>query len=131
MLGVATATSINGVALDNNAWTATAPAVDPSTGSFTAPGATGRYKQIGKTVIYQFTFAISNIGMASGVTRIDLPFTAAAFPFMGIAKDSQSNNMLMVVVDASATRAILFGQGLAFTLTTGSVVSGTISYERT
>jgi len=114
------------------AWTATTPAVVSSAGAFNSvtPKA-GRYKMLtGKTVAYEFSFTVADVGTANGVTRIDLPFQAAAFPFMGIAKDSVSSNMLMVIIDASATTATLYGQGQAFTLSSGSVCSGTIVYER-
>lgn len=80
VLGVATATTLNGVTLDNTAWTSYAatataqtPGVTPPT--FTRNGA--RYKQIGKLIFLSVDFTVTAQGTGTGAILITLPFTAA------------------------------------------------------
>jgi hypothetical protein len=78
-LGVATATSINGVTLDNNAWTAyTATLSSVAGGAIGTPTSTaGTYKQIGKIVYYRVKIVMgaSGLGTATQIA-ISLPVTA-------------------------------------------------------
>jgi len=119
-LGVATATSINGVTLDNNAWTSYTPTVTAQSGSITAYTATGRYKQLGKTVIMQADVTITTVGTATLGMRVTLPFTATAFNFAGTSREialtgkAGSSNVLAsgTVLDArDATGATYFASG--------------------
>lgn len=77
VLGVATATTINGVTLDNNAWTTYTPTITAGSGTPTTVSATGRYKQIGKTIFLTVLVTITTVGTASGSVNATLPFTAA------------------------------------------------------
>lgn len=60
------------------AWDSYTPTLTASSGSFTTTSASGRYKQIGKTVFFEVDVTITNKGTASGVLQVTLPFTAAA-----------------------------------------------------
>ena len=64
--------------LNNTAWTAYTPAVQPVSGSFTAASATGAYKQIGKTVFCRIIVTVTTIGTGSGGIIASLPVTALA-----------------------------------------------------
>lgn len=65
-IGVASATSINGAALDNNAWSTYTPTCTPSSGSFTTAAISGRYKVIGKTCFIYVRANVTSLGTASG-----------------------------------------------------------------
>jgi hypothetical protein len=78
VLGAATATSINGAAIDNSAWSTWVPTVTAGSGSFTALGTvTARYKQIGKTVFFYIAIPITTNGTAAVLVQATLPFTSA------------------------------------------------------
>jgi len=77
-LGVATATSINGVTLDNNAWSTWVPTVSAQSGTFTTLGTvTARYKQLGKTIFFYISIPITTNGTAAGYVQATLPSAAA------------------------------------------------------
>jgi hypothetical protein len=84
-LGVATATSVNGVTIDNNSWTAYTPTITSEGGTLTGASIikSGRYKQIGKTVVVQMEILISTLGSGSPTlgVRATLPVTAAGFRY--------------------------------------------------
>lgn len=75
VLGAATATTINGAALDNLAWTVTTPTVTASTGTFTTVACSLRTKIIGKTAIFTATITITTAGTATNNIQFTLPFT--------------------------------------------------------
>jgi hypothetical protein len=106
-LGAATATSINGASIDNLAWTAYAPTVAPQAGSFTGATvvASGRYKQIGKTVFLETDVLLTALGSGSpaGGLTISLPLTAAAFNYAG--------NSTEIAVTGKSGRAIVISGG--------------------
>lgn len=72
-IGVATATTINGVTLDNTAWTNTTPTVTASTGTFTTVSCSMYHKQIGKVVFWYAVVIITTIGTAAGRMIVPLP----------------------------------------------------------
>ncbi|HXO70785.1 MAG TPA: hypothetical protein VN838_17630 [Bradyrhizobium sp.] len=82
--------TINGVTLDNTAWTNYTPTISAQTGSPAVAGlAGGRYKQIGKTVFVQITVLnSSNVSGASGGLKATLPITAVASGYNGSAYES-------------------------------------------
>ncbi|MEH2570249.1 hypothetical protein [Bradyrhizobium sp. AZCC 2289] len=84
--GVITCTGINGVN-QNAAWTIYTPTITSQGGTITAATivATGRYKQIGKTVIAEMDITLTNIGTGApiGSLQATLPLTAAAFRYAG------------------------------------------------
>jgi hypothetical protein len=69
------------------AWTAYTPVVTSQTNTITAYTATGRYKQIGKTVICETDVVITTVGTASGIMLVTIPVTAAAFRYAGVSLD--------------------------------------------
>jgi hypothetical protein len=91
VLGAATATTINGAAIDNNAWTSYVPTVTAQGGTITAYTATGRYKQIGKTVFLEADVTITTVGTASTGMIVTIPSAAAAFGYSGISTEIALN----------------------------------------
>jgi hypothetical protein len=91
VLGAATATTINGVTIDNNAWATYSPTVTAQSGSITAYTATGRYKQIGKTVFMEANVTITTVGTAAAGMNVTLPLTAAAFSYTGLGSEIAIN----------------------------------------
>lgn len=80
VLGAATATTINGAALDNLAWTTWVSTVTPQAGSITTLGTiVSRYKQIGKIVHFCISIPITTNGTGSGYVNATLPVVAANF----------------------------------------------------
>lgn len=61
-------------------WLAYTPTLTPAAGSFTAASASGRYKQIGKTVHLSAQINITTLGTATGGFAFSLPA-------IGVAKD--------------------------------------------
>lgn len=61
---------------DQSAWTAYTPTITAGTGAFTTVSATGRYKQIGKTVFVSMSITITNVGTAGTSVNATLPVSA-------------------------------------------------------
>jgi hypothetical protein len=84
--------TINDVTIDNAGWFTYTPEITAQTGSPAGGGsATGRYKQIGKTVFVQIKVTnSSDVRGASGGLRASLPLglTAAAHGYTGSAYES-------------------------------------------
>jgi hypothetical protein len=81
-----TVTGINGVN-QNAAWTTYTPTITAQTGTITTSSATGRYKQIGKTTLLEVDVTITTAGTGAQGLRASLPFTAAAFSYVGSCRD--------------------------------------------
>lgn len=76
-IGAATATTVNGVTIDNNAWSTYTPTVTCGGGSPGSATASGRYKQLGKTVFLEVFISAFTIGTCTGNMRASTPITAA------------------------------------------------------
>lgn len=74
--GAINVTGINGVN-QNAAWTTYAPTVTCGGGTPAAATASGRYKQIGKSVLIEGFISVFTIGTCTGNMRISTPITAA------------------------------------------------------
>lgn len=73
-VGAATATTINGVAIDNNAFAAYTPTITATSGTFTTVSATGAWRELfGKVVFYRATVTITTIGTAAGRMLVSIP----------------------------------------------------------
>lgn len=128
-LGVATATSINGVSLDNNAWTSYTPTVTANTGTFTSVSATGAYKTIGKTVFFRQNITITTVGTASGSVNATLP-TGVSGNCVASGRFSNDGKALSVSLTGSPTGysfSTLYDG--TFPFTNGSVLSVSGVYE--
>jgi hypothetical protein len=74
---------LSAAAIAAEAWTAFTPTITAQTGTPTTTSATGRYIQIGKTVICQMDVTITTVGTAAGSIKASLPATAAANVYAG------------------------------------------------
>ncbi len=83
--------TINGVTIDNTGWFTYSPIVSAQTGSPAIMStASGRYKQIGKTVFAQIKVTnSSDVTGASGGLKATLPLTAAPNGYTGSAYESR------------------------------------------
>jgi hypothetical protein len=89
-----------GTGVDQTAWTTYTPTVTPATGAFGSVSATGRYKQIGKTVFVQITITITANGTASLYTDVSLPV-----PTVNVAWDYQ----ILTGIESNATGLMFRG----------------------
>jgi hypothetical protein len=83
-----TVTKINGVD-QTTAWTTYTPTITSQTGTITTSSATGRYKQIGKTVFVEVDITVTTAGTGAGSLLATLPLTAAANNYAGSAYEYQ------------------------------------------
>jgi hypothetical protein len=74
--------------VDNSAWTAYGVSVGASSGALGNASATGRYKQIGKTVFVQITINIVNVGTASGFVSATLPVTSGSGTYVLVGREN-------------------------------------------
>lgn len=72
-INVATATTINGAALDNLAWSTYVPVATCGAGTITTQTISGRYKTIGKTIKLQISLLITTVGTCTGAITITVP----------------------------------------------------------
>jgi hypothetical protein len=80
--GSITGGTYNGVTLDNLAWTTYTPTITAGSGTITTKSATGRYKQIGKTVFVQLSITITTNGSGATYVNATTPVTGAAFNYI-------------------------------------------------
>lgn len=88
-------------------WTVYTPSITSQGGTPTTVSATGRYKQIGKTVFCQILIGITSIGTATGQIFASLPTNAAAFSYTGVTYEQATtgNTGASVIIGANnATR---------------------------
>lgn len=136
ILGAATATTINGAALDNLAWTTYTPTITSQSGTFTGATTTisGRYKQTGKTVIAQADVLLTALGSGSPVQglRISLPFVAANFNYSGVSTEIVNTGTLgRAIVLAGSSNADTRKYDGSTWIVAGNQVIMTVIYETT
>ena len=111
---VVDATLYSDIAALDGAWTAYTPTITATSGSFTSVAGSGRYKQIGKTVLFTARAAITTNGAAAGTLLITLPVTArAANSVFGSGRDSTTGT-LCLWFNASTTNAYVLTTGAAY-----------------
>lgn len=80
-----------------DAWTTFSPTITPNTGTFTSTSVTGRYKQIGKLYMVEYTVNIVNNGTAGTYYTLTLPNGALAQGgFAGSGADNNTGASLSV-----------------------------------
>lgn len=93
--------------LDQSSWTSYTPTVGSGSGSFTTVSATGRYKQIGKTVFVMVNITITNAGTAAGYISATLPFTAASNAYTGSAFETVTSKSGAALVIAALSTSFM------------------------
>jgi len=89
-VGTINATSLyaNGVVVgDSEDWTTYTPVITAAIGTFTSVSATGRYKQMGKTVSFTMLIDITTAGTATSGIVATLPFTSANHDYICSARE--------------------------------------------
>lgn len=110
------------------AWTAYAPAITAATGAFTTVSATGRYKQIGKTVFVQISIVDTANGTAAtnAVSTLPVPASVAAlYSLSGINSAGAAITCLIVATN----QLNIFKYDTTFPLGTGQQLWITGVYE--
>ena len=113
------------------AWTSYSPSVASVVGTITTSSATGRYRQVGKTVTATATVTITNKGTGAGSLLVGLPVTAFNSNYAGASME--------VAVSGKSGPAIIFGGGTTMSaqaydgtttfIANGAIVVLTITYE--
>ena len=91
------------------AWTAYTPTITPGSGSFTTVSASGRYKQIGKTVFLRVTVTITTNGTAGTQVDVSLPVANenAEFQVMnGVEVATTGSALSGIILKTSSTLRI-------------------------
>ncbi len=118
--------------IDNAVWTTYTPTVTAAVGTCTSCPATGRYKQIGKTVFVETDVTVTTLGTASTQMIVTLPMNAAAFRYTGISFDYGATFKSGALFIAGATTPGSFqtsdATGATFFAPSAKVVSS-VTYE--
>lgn len=125
-----TCTGINGVN-QNAAWTSYAPTISCLAGTITTLGSvTGRSRAIGKTVIVQVDVTITTVGTCTGTVKATLPFTAAAFNYVGMAMEviNTGKSGAARISPSGTTMNALDATGTTFAASGAEIVM-TVTYE--
>jgi hypothetical protein len=106
VLGAATATTINGAAIDNTAWSSSSLVltthINSSGGTITAASGTLRSKTIGKTYHFEITILVTTNGTGSGQINVTMPVTSTANNAM-VGLNMTTNALLIGRINASGT----------------------------
>lgn len=116
--------------LDQTVWTAYTPTITAASGTFTTVSATARYKKIGKSILLQADVTITTAGTAAGNILVSLPFTAAAFAYIGTCREhALTGKSGAAIINASGTTAVMIDSTGTTLIATGNVVGLGITYE--
>lgn len=88
----------NGVTIDNNAWTAYTPTITAGSGTITTKSATGRYKQLGKTIFLQMAITITTNGSGAVSVNATLPFTGGSTCVISGRENIATGKMLQGII---------------------------------
>lgn len=90
---------------DGAAWTAYTPTIGSGTGSITTSSATGRYKQLGKTVFIELKITITTNGTGATFLTATLPsgMSCIADTFFGGKARAVSGKLVGAAVQASGS----------------------------
>lgn len=117
---------------DNTAWTSYTPTVTSSSGTATTVSATGRYKQIGKTVFLTISVTITAVGTAAGQIFATLPTNASGSGFyIGTAYESSTtgNTGAAAITLGQPSRVQSAQYGGATWWVNGYIVNFSVTYE--
>lgn len=121
------------IELDN--WTTYTPTVAALTGTFTSVAATGRWTQIGKTVIVMFKITVTTNGTAGTATLMSLPVTPNTAAFAndygcGMAREvALTGNMLQALIRNGGADLQLVRYDNAYVGGNGANISGMVTYQ--
>ncbi|HEV2159568.1 hypothetical protein [Bradyrhizobium sp.] len=114
------------------AWSTYTPTLTATSGAYTTATATGRYKQIGKTIHLQIDITLTAINTATGAIIATLPVNSRASQFVGHAIEYNSTNVdgsAVILGGTDATKLqIRKYDGTSF-LVNGNKIVVTMAYE--
>jgi hypothetical protein len=91
--------------LADSAWINYTPTITPVVGAFGSASASGRYKQLGKTVFFTARLAVTTVGTVS--TAVDLSMPVPAFAGVGVfigRESTVSGNLFVARINSGAFR---------------------------
>lgn len=105
------------------------PTVAASSGSITSYTSVGAYTKVGRKVSASVLINITTNGTGAGSLTFTLPFTAAAFQWVGAGRENAlTGNMLQVIVLSGATSAVVLTYNGAYPGGTGNQIIASIDY---
>lgn len=114
----------------STAWTAYTPTVTAGSGSFTTVSATGRYKQIGKTVFASISVSITDLGTAGFSVNATLPVTAISRGFVAGGRENAVAAVILTgYIDGTQTKVAIQKYDGTFVGGNGYVLQVAIAYE--
>lgn len=127
-----TCTSISAVS-QTSSWTSYTPSAVAQVGSMTGVGASGRYKQLGKTVFLQATVSITGVATGQAALLVSLPLVASGnATYVGSAYESAINGrggIARIEGVTNATQVAARGADAVTFLSNNAVVNLGITYE--
>lgn len=103
VLGAATATTINGAAIDNSAWTTYTPTLACQVGTITTATPAGAYKVIGKSTFISVKIVITTLGTCSGFFTMTLPNTPNRDGVLNGTENQSTGVSLKVALNSGST----------------------------
>lgn len=134
------ATNTSGIAANTSdiaaikaAWVNYTPALSAQVGTITLGTVTGRYLQIGKTIICTVDVRITTSGTAAQGAIVTLPFSAASFNYIGASFEYGSTGKsgaatIIPAVTGAAVMTLRDATGATY-FASGAKFSGTVVYE--
>lgn len=110
-----------------SAWVAYTPVVTANTGTITAYTASGRYKQMGKTIDLQLQINVTNAGTAGGAVNATLPVAAITGQTISGREGALTGNALYGAIGTNIVSIVYYNN--TFPGATGSQLNLGGTYE--
>jgi hypothetical protein len=121
---------VSGTGTSLGAWTSYTPTVTAGSGSFTTVSATGKYCQIGKTVIGHAFITITTNGTAATSVIFTLPVTmVSGTPHIGYGRCDVTSGKMVQVKSNNTTSGAVFTYDNLYPGSTGEVIKVSFIYE--
>jgi hypothetical protein len=113
-----------------NAYTTYTPTITAGSGTFTTVSATGRSRQLGKTIFFEIAVTITTNGSAAGNVVATLPFTVGSAIYTAAGRETSVGKMLSGTMASGGTTIGIANYDNTYPGGSGTtlVISGT--YER-
>lgn len=89
-------------------WSQYIPTITPQSGAFTLASATGRYRQIGKTVFVQIKVDITTNGSGAGYVAVSLPVLPGSYAILPGRENAVVGKMLQGIVNPGVGFVYIF-----------------------
>lgn len=123
---VITAAHLNGL---QSAWAAWTPTVTAESGTFTSASGSGRYQQIGKTILWSASLTITTAGTGAGGVKFTLPVAAhASAAHIGSGRESAVTGVTIWVI-MNGVNGFIYRYDNASIIGSGRTIVASGSYE--